>query len=92
MLQQVSWKVELLNSEFSAAVPRARARDVVFIVVHTTTFLTELVPLGRLLRERAGVETIFYCAFTHWTADKFAESCAQEGITCLRDTGSTKPA
>ena len=74
-----------LNSEFSAAVPRAQARDVVFIVVHTTTFLTELVPLGRLLRERAGVETIFYCAFTHWTADKFAESCAREGITCLRD-------
>src|SRR5688572_5729703 len=71
-------KVEPLNSASAAAVSRAQARDVVFIVVHTMTFLTELAPLGRLLRERAGVETIFYCAFKHWTADKFAESCAQQ--------------
>jgi hypothetical protein len=74
-----------LNSKSATAVPSVRTRDVVLIVVHTTTFLTELIPLGQLLRERAGVETIFYCAFTHWTADRFAEACAQEGVTCLRE-------
>jgi hypothetical protein len=55
----------------------------VLIVVHTTTFLTELTPFGKLLRERAGAETIFHCPFVHWTAERFADECAREGITCL---------
>lgn len=72
-----------LKAEAPAAVPRAPEHAVALIVVHTTTFLTELVPFGRLLRERAGMETIFYCPFVHWTAGKFAEACAQDGVTCL---------
>lgn len=58
-------------------------RDVVLIVVHTTTFLTELTPFGKLVRERTGAETIFYCPFIHWTAGSFADACAREGVTCL---------
>src|SRR5262249_51042598 len=55
----------------------------VLIVVHTTTFLTELTPFGKLLRERAGAETIFYCPFVHWTAERFADECARDGVICL---------
>jgi hypothetical protein len=67
----------------SGAAGTAGARDVVFIVAHTTTFLTELAPLGKLIRERTGAETIFYCPFVHWTASRFADACAREGVTCL---------
>lgn len=66
-------------SVVSSPVPRA----VVLIVAHTTTFLTELAPFGRLLRGRTAAEVIFYCPFVHWTAGKFAETCASEGVTCL---------
>jgi hypothetical protein len=71
-----------LKIQLGAAEPAA-VRDVVFIVAHTTTFLTELTPFGKLMRERAGASTIFYCPFVHWTADSFAKACAREGVTCL---------
>jgi hypothetical protein len=65
------------------ATHRAAKRDVVLIVAHTTTFLTELAPFGKLIRERAGAETIFYCPFIHWTANSFAAACKRDGVTCL---------
>jgi hypothetical protein len=73
---------QLLNFQ-SKPEPDKPAGDVVLIVAHTATFITELAPFGRLLRQRAGVETIFYCPFVHWTADRFAADCADEGVTCL---------
>lgn len=69
--------------QFSPVADRLLPRNVVLIVAHTTTFLTELTPFGKLVRERIGADTIFYCPFVHWTADRFAEACAQEGVTCL---------
>jgi hypothetical protein len=53
------------------------------IVAHTTTFLTELAPFGRLVRERTAAETIFYCPFLDWSIEKFANECAREGVICL---------
>lgn len=65
------------------AVEPAATRNTVLIVAHTITFLTELSLFGKLLRERTGAETIFYCPFVHRTAQVFAENSAREGITCL---------
>ena len=55
----------------------------VLIVAHTTTFLTELSLFGELVRARTAARTVFYCPFGHWTAERFAELCAAEGVTCL---------
>jgi hypothetical protein len=54
--------------------------------IHTSTVFVEPFRLAKLMKQ-AAIEPVFVFAYRHWTADLYAQQCAQAGIGVYRCVG-----